>query len=61
MHVLTTHYCNLFHGLLDIRKSLFPCKLIYTASMKVILVRVRLNLFAVMAKFAFYSKKFKYT
>ena len=38
--------------LLDIRKSLFPRKLIYGASMEVILVRFRLNLFAVMAKFA---------
>ena len=49
----TTH--NIVTRLLDIRKSLFLRKLIYAASMEVILVRLRLNLFAVMAKFVFYS------
>ena len=52
----TTHY--IVTCLLDIRKSLFPCKLFYAASMKVILIRFHLNLFAVMAKFTFlYSLK----
>ena len=45
----TTHY--IVTHLLDIRKSLFLRKLIYAALMEVILVRLRLNLFAVMAKF----------
>ena len=49
-----TLYCNSF---VRIRKSLFPRKLIFAASMEVIFVRFRLNLFAVMAKFAFYSQK----